>query len=459
MPKKSEFILKDSPPELIEAAGVEPKGRAYAESQASKPGAARVGELLLGTKLACIAITDDEEDTLKKVGKANPWHIEALEMITGSEEEAHKPLTHILDAHFGLQCDEILNISGFSGGHPIDTQGYIAHNDEIVVVAFRCTTSATDWMTNLATASSAWEIDEDLEQGHSGYCSCLFDRCRKIDPDKPAVHTGFYNNIIKVVPRLEEHVNPLLAKDQPPRTLYVVGHSLGAGISTMATIYFLEHFPWKDEDMPHKLVNVSAGTPRAVKKAMGERVDNQLKELRPLDKAKICRVVMNEDVVATVPPMALGYVHVGKLVLLTEDGQVLIGPKQDDSHILEDDELRALCEANPELTTVMEEEKKKAEAAELEGNKSLMERAKTKYEQRMDLIPRPLREHCPDYYLKPLVKLYEHVHDGPGEGDGGDGSTVSISVANLPVELSFEDEERREGGQDCYNYGPMLCNK
>ena len=71
-----------------------------------------IDDLLLGTKLACVAITDDEEGTLAKVAKMNPWHTEALAMITGSEEEAHKPLTHILDRHFDLQVDKIINLTG-----------------------------------------------------------------------------------------------------------------------------------------------------------------------------------------------------------------------------------------------------------------------------------------------------------------------------------------------------------
>jgi len=134
MPKKEEFVLKDSDPEFIKAAGVQPRGREYDAACAKKPGAIRIDDVLLGTKLACIAITDDNEETLAKVGKMNPWHIEALKMITGSEEEAHKPLTHILDKHFNLKCDKILDLTGWSGGRPIDTQGYIAHNDEIIVV-------------------------------------------------------------------------------------------------------------------------------------------------------------------------------------------------------------------------------------------------------------------------------------------------------------------------------------
>merc|ERR1719409_2231783 len=112
-------------------------------------------------------------------------------------------------------------------------------------------------------------------------------RCFVKGPKKPRVHTGFYNNILKTIPFLKELVDPLLAADQPPRKLYVVGHSLGAGISTMASIYFLEHHNWKD--LPHKFINVSAGTPRSCKEPMAKLVEEKLDELRPLDKAVICR--------------------------------------------------------------------------------------------------------------------------------------------------------------------------
>ena len=154
MPRREDFVLKDSPPEIIKAADVEPKGRTYDVKYENKTGAVHIDDILLGTKLACIAITDDEEDTLANVGKLNPWHIEALSMITGSKEEAHKSLTHILEKHFSLKIDKFINLSGWHGGHAIDTQGYIAHNDDIIVVAFRCTTSAQDWITNFTASST-----------------------------------------------------------------------------------------------------------------------------------------------------------------------------------------------------------------------------------------------------------------------------------------------------------------
>ena len=202
------------------------------------------------------------------------------------------------------------------------------------------------------------------------------------------------------MPYLEEHVDPLLAPDQPPRKLYVVGHSLGAGISTMATCYFLQHHDWAK--LPHKFINVSAGTPRSCKQSMADIMEAKLAELRSLDKAVVCRVVMNEDVVTKVPPLAIGYTHIGKLVFLTEDGHVLVGPKRSDSHIVDEKEMQELCKTNPQLIALAADKEK--EESEESMRKSKLQ---TEYEKMMAKIPSPIRDHCPDFYLAPLIKLYE----------------------------------------------------
>ena len=116
--------------------------------------------------------------------------------------------------------------------------------------------------------------------------------CFRKGEKKPRVHTGFYNNILQVIPLLQKYVDPLLAPSQPPRTLYVVGHSLGAGISTLATCYFLLSHDWTN--LPHRLLNISAGTPRSCKQSMATLIEEKLAVLRPLDKANIFRIIMDE---------------------------------------------------------------------------------------------------------------------------------------------------------------------
>jgi hypothetical protein len=53
---------------------------------------------------------------LLQVGKANPWQIEALKIVTGSEEKAHKPLTEILEEGMKLKLDHTIDVSGMTIG-------------------------------------------------------------------------------------------------------------------------------------------------------------------------------------------------------------------------------------------------------------------------------------------------------------------------------------------------------
>ena len=125
MPRKSEFVLKDSPPDAIAASpNITPKGRAYDRDISMKQtGSVKIDEILLGTKLACVSITDDKQDTLANISKSNPWHEVALTTICGSVKKARRPLTHILDVHFGLKLDHHIDVTKLvcSHLHAVDT--------------------------------------------------------------------------------------------------------------------------------------------------------------------------------------------------------------------------------------------------------------------------------------------------------------------------------------------------
>jgi Lipase (class 3) len=352
-----------------------------------------VDDVLLGTKLASLAVTDDEQDTLKKVGKMNPWHIEALTLITGSEEEAHKPLTYILDKHMkGMKLDCNINKVGMTpGGHFLDTQGYIAHNDEIIVLAYRCTTSIFDWLTNFNVTSSEWELDEDIAQGYSGKCSGLEGLCCTGGKGhKPRVHTGFYNNFLATIPDIQTHIAPLLSPNQPPRKLFVCGHSLGAGIATLAGCYFLLEYDWSV--LPQSLVTVTAGSPRACQNGMRDHVLKEMKRLEDKGcghKVAICRVVNDKDIVATLPPAMLGYRHIDDLVFISENGGIrLIGEGNEGKSSTED--IKAALLATP---------------SDFKQGESQDSNDRSAYQAKVKSIPKILRDHMPDFYLKPMMDV------------------------------------------------------
>jgi len=347
--------------------------------------------------LAALAITDNHDDTLRKVSKTMPWHFEAIKLITGCEKQAHKPLRTILEQDMdGLVMDCELNQRGITkGGQFIDTQGYIAHNDKIIVVSFRCTTSAFDWLTNFNTTSSAWELDEDAAQGYSGFCSGLDDFCCTGGKYKPRVHTGFYNNFLSVLSDIKKYVDPLLADSSKARTLYVVGHSLGAGIATVTGCYFITEYDWSAMD--HRLVVVTAGSPRAICTSMKDFVDEKRKEYG--DKCKLYRVVNGSDVVTSVPPKIFGFRHLLDPVKITDEGAVVFQNEDDDSEadLTELSQCRAFGQETHEVESeTMNSSDDDAADPSLEP--------KSKYDRLVARVPKALRDHMPDFYLKPVLR-------------------------------------------------------
>lgn len=131
---------------------------------------------------------------------------------------------------------------------------------------------------------------------------------------------GFYNNFLASLPHIKEHIEPLLAADQPPRKLFVVGHSLGGGLATLAACYFLLEFDWTV--LPHTFASVTAGAPRSCATSMKSFVDERLEKMG--ERAKLYRLVKGRDVVPKVPPTFLSFQHLGPAVKIEEDGTIYL---------------------------------------------------------------------------------------------------------------------------------------
>jgi predicted lipase len=364
-----------------------------------------IDDIARGLVFASLAITDDKMKTLKKVGKANPWQIEAVKMITGSEERAHQKLSQILQDDMNLQLDEHLDVSGITwDGHFLDTQGYIAHNDEIIVLAYRCTTSAFDWLTNFNSTSSAWEIEADHAKGYSGCCSGMDGLCCNTgDVYTPRVHTGFYNNFLASLPVIKQHIEPMLTPDQPPRKLYVTGHSLGAGVATLAACYFMLEFDWTM--LPHSLVMVTAGSPRSCCPSMKEVIDERRRNMG--DSVRLYRVVKGQDVVAALPPVLLGFAHIVPKVLIGDDAtitqQVEHGlPSVDDDQLVEydddDNASRGISAVAGDLGRGVQlgELYKFPSTDSSTYSSSISCSDSKKYERMISKVPKRLRDHMPE---------------------------------------------------------------
>ena len=185
-----------------------------------------------------------------------------------------------------------------------------------------------------------------------------------------------------------------MAPDQPPRKLYVVGHSLGAGIATLAGCYFLMEYDWNN--LPHSLVNITAGSPRTAQNSMKEAVNEEL--AKKSNNVTMMRIVRNKDVVATVPPAFLGFNHLGRLVFITNDGEI-----QFDAEVAESDTDDArIKEAVGKYQPAADDEDADGDAEKGSGEKS-------KYEKKVSKIPKAFRDHMPDFYLTPMKHYRENL--------------------------------------------------
>lgn len=199
VPKKSVFDLRT---EAMRTDGGKPKqGRLYDSRQAEKPGGLRVDEIIYGLKMAHVSCTDDSEERLVN-SSANS--LIALEKLVGGPEPevtSRLPLSQILKECFDLNLDCWMDKSGFVKGRAIDTQGFIASNDEMIVLSYRFSTTLYDWIANLTFTSSEWQLDSDEDLGHAGvFSSCRGWFTKLVNPKKsrPRVHTAYYNNLIYV---------------------------------------------------------------------------------------------------------------------------------------------------------------------------------------------------------------------------------------------------------------------
>lgn len=210
---------------------------------------------------------------------------------------------------------------------------------------------------------------------------------------KPRVHTGFYNNLLAALPTIKHHVEPLLSDEERPRTLFVVGHSLGAGIATLAGCYFINEYNWTS--LPHRLVIVTAGSPRACCESMKEIVDQKRSDFG--DKCRMYRVVKGDDVVTCVPPKLFGFCHLIDPIKITDAGQIVVRTKQDDpdADLLELTIFRVTNEQTVNLDDMEDDDSVDSEYPV---------DTKSKYDRFVARIPKSLRDHMPDFYLRPLLK-------------------------------------------------------
>ncbi len=166
------------------------------------------------------------------------------------------------------ECFEIVR------GRDIDTQGYIAVNDRIILAAFRGTESLPDWLTNFQAVKDPgpWRNTKV----HEGF------------------QDAFFVSALKIGQAIGEKRNN--------QQVWVTGHSLGGALAVILAATLLEN------DIPvHGLYTF--GAPRVGDKNFARELNDKLR-----DKAH-WRVVNKGDLVPHLPP-EMFFSHAGNRKLL-----------------------------------------------------------------------------------------------------------------------------------------------
>ena len=180
------------------------------------------------------------------------------------------------------------------------TQCLVAHNDKFIVIAIRGTEidnfwgAVSDWAVNLE-----FELKEDESVESGG-----------------RVHEGFIELINQAWPKIRDDVRQV-QNDGAQRTLWITGHSLGAGLATLAA-----------ERARSAGFDVSGvytwGSPRVGDKTFKQKYT----DLGLADRT--FRFVNNTDTVPKIPP-GHDYTHVGLLKFIDAAG--LLHDVADESEI------------------------------------------------------------------------------------------------------------------------------
>jgi triacylglycerol lipase len=175
-------------------------------------------------------------------------------------------------------------VDSFSAG---PTQGFVAYNDTISVLAFRGTTTVEDWKINL-------DAKREIIKNH---------------PRNVRAHRGFLRAYAHAEPRILE-----LMRDLPDRPFYITGHSLGGALAVIASAALPLEPDVKSD-------NISAvytfGAPRV---GGGD--------FTQIVKVPHYRVFNPWDIVPSVPPVWASFQHTGDMRFLARDDRAPLIRKQ-----------------------------------------------------------------------------------------------------------------------------------
>lgn len=355
-----------------------------------------------------------------------PWDAEAVKLITGSrQDQANKPLGAILKEDLNLNlltefesspavadpnAPQEWNTRSWKTDDDNKVHGYIAQNDDMVVLAFSSRQSAFDWMADVDTSTAFWKnnlssstmSNEELPISSPGMLCGFFggDASMCQSSSMVTVNRYFYQLFLDVWPKIQQHIQVVLRPSGRPRTLHIVGHSLGGAIATLVGCHLIMEYDWNQ--LPHDLVVVTSGSPRVISPQLKSMIEAR-RRVFALN-VRVYRVVKGSDAIITLPPprSSGGLEHLVDPIFITDSGEIgwhLMGEAFDTN-------VRVLRKAlqNANLSKFVQHHQQDAGEGRDDVDYDLGARSDSfEYSKLVTRLPKALRDHLPTSYLQPLL--------------------------------------------------------
>ncbi|GAB0492201.1 hypothetical protein MMPV_003461 [Pyropia vietnamensis] len=239
---------------------------------------------------------DDAVAAVEGLPMSDAWKALAKEVISAADES---------DSHLNRRW---LRAVAFLSAPSTDTKVWVWGDAmrRVAVVGFRGTESMS-WK-DIATDAAAWQIPW-TPGGDIDLSACPATTATTSE-DCTQVHFGFLRAYASVREPLLAELGAITGSFSNQWDIYYTGHSLGGALATLAAADVRAQHP----DVGGALV--SFGQPKVGNTAFQVAVNSML--------PAAFRVVNDADVVARTPTG--GYVHVGRTVLVNQDGELWVEP-------------------------------------------------------------------------------------------------------------------------------------
>jgi hypothetical protein len=137
-------------------------------------------------------------------------------------------------------------------------QGYIGTTDEYIVLAFRGSDEAGDWLYNVQYFKAPFTPHKDKNRGCCGRLAAKMcgGCCKAKLLGEPECHVGVYRSCLSCANHLDKVLIPmLLNQNTTQKKLIICGHSLGGALATAALAYLIFEHPDLDfKNIPIKII-------------------------------------------------------------------------------------------------------------------------------------------------------------------------------------------------------------